>query len=110
MTDAPHAAASTDVPDATDGCDATDSCDATDVRDERGATDAPAPPGRDRDRPAPRRPGHRYAISPAEIASASTRSGSAPSSTRRRTFVVATTTTNATATEAPANTYAALGE
>jgi hypothetical protein len=51
-----------------------------------------------------------YAISPAEIASASTRSGSAPSSTRRSTFVVSTTTRNATATDTPAKTYAALGE
>ena len=51
----------------------------------------------------------RYAISPAPIASASMRSGSAPSSTRRRTFVVQTTTTNATATDSPAKTYAAEG-
>ena len=44
------------------------------------------------------------------IASASTRSGSAPSSTRRSTFVVSTTTANAIATDTPANTYAAEGE
>ena len=50
-----------------------------------------------------RSPG-RYAMSPAVMASASMRSGSGPSSTRRRTLVVQRITTKATATDAPAKT------
>ena len=70
---------------------------------ERREPDAPVRtrPSLLRRHPAPPTP---QAISPAPIASASTASGSAPSSTRRSTRVVATTTTNATATDRPANT------
>ena len=74
------------------------------AREFGGRPEQPQPPAP----PAP--PAGRQTISPAPIAWASTRSDSAPSSTRRSTFAVTSVTTNATVTDAPAKTYAAEGE